>query len=229
MRKTYLLAATFVLVVGAPGWAATIGPVYPPPGGVVFASGGAANAGLTPGRTWNYTGLDPNAYDELYWGLTSLAGPLVNAPGVNTSQPGTSVVLSGNVATYTFSSPWTLQTAFATYTNPIRYTATASTGTFQLGGMGYLGVWLPVTGTSFSITHLFEVWNGTSWEGVNNFYNSKPGTASGGQVQTSVSAGFWYTEEVAAVPDPASTFVLLGCALFAIALLVATGRVQQLG
>jgi hypothetical protein len=82
--------------------AATMGPVYPPPGGVTFS--GAGSAGGPGGRTNSYSAFDVTGLSGLYWGADSSNLP---AAGLNgTLSPMTFVGVSGNQATWSVASSW---------------------------------------------------------------------------------------------------------------------------
>ena len=218
MRKLCVLIALFTLLA-APSWAATIGPVSYTTLGATFTPSGAPNPGTSPGRTWTYGGLNPGAYDALYFGLTTLAAPLLSSPSSSTGQAFSSVSLSGNVATFSFASPWKITTLSGDVNVSVRYTATASIGSW-VAGSGVGSIWLPVTTTAFSVTHLFEAFNGSTWVGVNNFFDSVP-NKTGGNVVTSVGGGFWYTESV---PESVSSLTLLCISLLSVAAVLAISR-----
>jgi hypothetical protein len=100
-RALFLVTLCFFANVAS---ATPIGPVFPPPGGASTAgsSGSAGNAG---GRTWLFSLLDPTAYDELYWGVSSVSPPTAGLDGLHHLLTYSGV--SGDVATFTGSSPWT--------------------------------------------------------------------------------------------------------------------------
>ncbi len=56
--------------ISASGFAQILGPAFPPPGGATFTTVGT-DAGNSGGRTLQFTGFQPGAFTQLYWGPQS--------------------------------------------------------------------------------------------------------------------------------------------------------------
>src|SRR5215467_4374779 len=117
MKRTVACFIGMVLLVAAGAHAAPVLVGFPPPGGVTVASGGSTsgtgNGEITTlgsiGHTFTYTSLNPIAggYTDLWWGPTSLLGPLSSISGPGTSQALTLQSITGNKAIFAGAAPWT--------------------------------------------------------------------------------------------------------------------------
>jgi len=242
MNRKYVALLVAALALGSSrANAAAVLVGYPAPGGgSVTSSSGAPGVGTgditTPdgpvGRTFTYTGFNALAggYSQLWWGPTSIFGPLSDG----TSQTFNFTSETGNEAIFSGANNWTFATAFGSVSAPVRY----ELKTYDLTGAaialepfasvtapGSLGVLLNVTpylSTGFKADFVFEAFNGSTWVGVDQFYNQFNTLCSVNCVSKSVNAQF-FAELVdpAAVPEPASLMLLGG------GLLVAVRRIRK--
>lgn len=192
--------------------AAPIGPVYPPPGGVTFSNNGAAPGSIS-GRTNFYSGLNPSAYDELFWGVVSIDNPRYSSQAPTGQMTFSS--FTGGIAYWNSTANIVYPTMFGSVNAPTRfllqfepytgahtgaggafYTPTTK-GAESIPGNSADPV-LDITGTEFSAWFQYQIWTGASWTPLLPYFDSQ--NTFGGQVVTSNSFGFWYTE----VPEPSS-------------------------
>lgn len=222
MTKPIVLAGLVACLLVTSAQAAIIGPVYPAPGGTTFSSSGATSLGHAGGRTWNYSGLNPSQYTDLYWSIQSLPNSALN--GGNLAGSGaqqqtlssitpTQVILSGSTV---FDLAWGENRTLSTRTVITGLTG----GSFQSLPVGMAGsegfAYKVNTGaTSFSVNiEMQTFWNGGTpggfsnpapgWYATNTLYNLLNTRNSG--TTTSAQGGLWYEElaPVEGVPEPAS-------------------------
>jgi uncharacterized repeat protein (TIGR01451 family) len=185
------------------------GPVFPPPGGVIFNDTGSdafGDQGRAGGRTFRYDNFNLCASQALYYGL--------NPPVVVSTQGGTGTLnyspstsnLPGGIAQWTGTTflTWTQPCAFC---GPTTVTAVGARLTLTVTdvnnvplpltdaatvGLGPLGAVLTVTG-SFKATLLAEIQHpGSGVYGPILDVFDTVRAANGGGAVTDVSAGFWY-------------------------------------
>jgi hypothetical protein len=103
-RSSARALSTVVCLMGfsAAVQAATMGPVYPPPGGVTFS--GVGSAGGVGGRTNSYSSFDVSGLSGLYWGADSGNLPASGLNGTLSAMTFQSVI--GTQATWSVVSSW---------------------------------------------------------------------------------------------------------------------------
>jgi hypothetical protein len=221
-----------VVLLPAAASATPMGPVYPAPGGNTVV--GSGSIGATGGRTFTYTLTDTSGYTDLWWGLMdsdtnplSIYGPLTSGLSSGTSQKFTLASIAGNEAIWNPANLWTITLANAstvnvqvryrldTYDslgNPASLTPAASIAGLTGSAGAVLDIDLTPAIPGFKATQVFEAFNGSAWVGVDTFYSSlqTPSSCTGCVIK-SVNGGFW-SDNVAAVPEPPS-LGLFGLAL----------------
>lgn len=181
--------------------AATLGPVWPAPGGTAFS--GSGDVGLAGGRTGTYTITDFSAFDQLWWGPANVASATDGTLDAMTLSS-----MAGNIAIWAGTSQIFLNTGILAVNT--RFTATISSG--APGGwidpttVGILGgqpeAVAEITSNDFIVNWLFEAQLvGGGWSPIKTFFNNLSTVA--GSTQTSFSGQMFYTE-VAPVPVPAA-------------------------
>ena len=233
MIRTASTLVTLLLLSATSAAAAIIGPVWPAPGGTTYTQVGSNRT--TGGATGTYTAFDTSQFDDLYWGYEQVLAPLFSGTsgGASTSQALTAGALGGGEIVWDGAN-WMITTAFgSTPSYDIRF----RTSIFDLNGnnitnqvvsgssvglptMPYLlamdAATLAGWGGGFKVFSAFEAYNGSSWVGVTNLYDSLSTPAGCTScVKTATSGVLYYTEPVAA-PEPAS-LLLFGLSAFAVA------------
>jgi len=209
------LFVAFVLVASSFASASTIGPDYPPPGGVTL--GGSGSVANTGGRTFVFSGLDQSLFTELYWGLAAqpraaLDGSLdlLGSPSVN-----------GNVLTYTGVTSWNDADPVGGFLGvisvPIKLEITLISGaswvTAATAGVNpSLGYVADVNGSAFTAHAAFFAKTGNN--GATYIALNAVPQFSSGLTKSDFGGGFYYVE---AVPDAGSTIGLLSLALAGLA------------
>jgi hypothetical protein len=226
--KNIILPTIASCLLAAPVFATPIGPAYPAPGGNNFSSTGSAGSTASSpyGAVGTYTNFDPSQFDALYWGLQSVKGPLNTASG--SSQDFVFQSLSSTEAVWTAPSAvfidnlvgpdYTLAARFRSRfldMNGNNITGSAVlANSVGISGTPYVlamnDASLASWGGGFKVTRLFEVQTGSTWTGVNDFFNNVQTPPCNGCVVTSTNGAFWSEAPVqgAEVPEPTSLMML---------------------
>jgi hypothetical protein len=224
-----LMGLLILIAVPSLAVATLMGPAYPPPGGgTATTSDDPQAAGLYGGFTWTFTGFDPTAYGDLYWGAWENlpSEPVTIGVSLNDSSVTGSEVMSfnsysGNQATWTgqtsmiwkpsSSSSWQsapIDTVFIltvtdSMDNPISLEDAIGHG---LGAN--VGAIAPVSGDfKANLQFLgrgFPLFAPTNYYPVYyafNYHETNPNVST----HHDFSGGFYYT---AAIPDPSMVFLL---------------------
>lgn len=192
--------------------AAVVGPTYPAPGGNTFAATG--NPRTAGGRTMTYSGFNFSAFDQLWWGPSSVQSAMDGA----IDSAGETMALDstvGNIAVWLGST--FINTNSGTLGVDTRFTATITGGGSNWVTPGAVGITDPdpmtvseITSDPFVVNVLFEaaLAGSGSYQPFNTFYDLQPTVASG-QALTSFGGSMYY-EPPTAVPLPATAWLLLG-------------------
>jgi len=194
-----------------------LGPTYPAPGGSTLVTSGGL-PGDAGGRTFNFSGLNPAAYTDLYWGVWDTALPASALDG--SLDPMSFFSISGNTVTFTGMTQWNDATPplGGIINVPTRLEITLlSGGTWvqaaSVGLSSTLGYVVDVSGTAFSTNIAFTANNtGAGYVPLNSIQQFQ----SNSNTKASFSGAFYYTAP-ASVPDPASTLGLFSLALAGLA------------
>jgi hypothetical protein len=217
------------LAFAAPASAAPIGPVYPPPTGVVLTNNGGTS-GSDAGKTFYYDITDFSVVGQMWWGL--IDGGAVGPLGSGTGQVLTfDSIVAGVGAIYDSSTLWSISTAFGTVTEPVRLvmniydysgTTNLTSSLISRSSAGIAGSDVVFAVTSdFAVKFQFQAFNGSTWDSVFDVYNNLSTNPSCvGCVVTGTNGGFWYTEPLA-VPEP------ITLAIFGIGLVGGASRLRR--
>ena len=212
MKLARLAAAAvpFLLFVQAAS-AQVFGPVFPPPGGVTFV--GSGSAGAPGGRNFNFSGFNPAAFNDLYWGA-STAGGLPRAGLNGVADP---MFFSGGYGSST--ATWTGNTSYRDpVTGIVRGAQTMllvnlSSGTWMPSGsvvgldpgpgLGMSAAY-DTNGANFNANIQFFGNVGFGMQAINTIQQQFSGAT-----QSSFGGGFYFTNPVAAIPEPETYGMLL--------------------
>jgi hypothetical protein len=212
MNYSKAFFASLLMLVFAPGsLAALVEAGYSPPGGVT-----AVGSGVSPshagGKTWNLSGFDNTAYDELYYSVKNLSiyenqeQPMTYNSSLS-DLAGGSAVWSNTVSFYNAQSQQyeVLNGTFTLTVTDAFNNSLALTDATSLGLDANLGGLLNVTG-EFNANWLFEL-EGTPALEWYDAADNHPAHS----LNTSVGSSFYYSPP-SAVPLPAAAW-LFGSAL----------------
>lgn len=213
--QTLMACAAIYAASAITSFATPVAIGFPPPGVSVVTSG---SSGSTAGRTFSYnvTQNPPTGYSNLYWTMENIQGPLNSLASLAQQQSfsftgfqaGTGYVWQG-------SSPWAIQTASGIVNYQTRFVLnvpsvpTTTRGALGLSGNASEPVFI-ING-NFTATFSFQAFNGASWVGVDDLFNSLS-TLCGNCVLKSATGQFYGDP----VPEPA-TMLLLGTGLVGVA------------
>jgi hypothetical protein len=223
MKRKFRTLAAGALIAAALSFtahAATLnGPKYPAPNNNGFSSSGT-NSGSAGGKTFNYSGFDTSAFDDLYWGPDENLLPGAGLDGALHTM--TYDQTMGTTAYWQTTSSYTNPTTNATSTQTIWL----AIDIFGLGSSPWISatsIGLPSSvgavvddsaGSNFSANLLFTVGASPGGTPINNLQQA-PTTGcpdSNCRTQTAFTGAFYWTDPVAAVPEPAS-LALIGAGM----------------
>ena len=200
--------------------AATLnGPKYPAPGNNGFSSSGTSS-GSAGGKTFSYSTFDTSAFDDLYWGPDENSLPAAGLDG--TLHTMTYVSTSGTTSYWDTMSSYTNPATNVTSTQTI-WLAIDITGLGSSPWISATSIGLPSsvgvvvddsTGSNFSANLLFTVGASPGGTPINNLQQA-PTTGcppNNCRTQTSFNGAFYWTDPVAAAPEPAS-LALIGAGM----------------
>lgn len=220
MKKIFLICA-LLLSASVNVHAATLGPLYPAPGGHDFVNtGGISGANGT--AIWGFSNFDPASFDTLYYGLDQLSYGTAGAGLDGTLTPFTFSGVAGQTATWGGTTTWyddvTLVATASTTRLQLTITGLGATpwitdlssvGLNDIGTFGDLGAVADnSSGLDFVLQWTIEADTGSGWEAINTVQQS---SAHEGDTRSSIATGFYYTAP-SAVPIPAAGW-LFGSAL----------------
>jgi len=216
VKKICVVTAIVLAGAAVPAHASPVGPTYPAVGGNTFSSTGIAAD--TGGAVRHYGGFDSSAWSELYFGYDQVTGPL----GDQASQPLQFQGLIGGNYVWQSTNNWTFNSTSGLQSTPVqlRVSFWDAANTTSINGAvvsgGSVGIAsMPIVlamdaatlsgwGGGFTVRAAFTTSSGQS---INSFYNSFNTFCSNNCVQSATNGAF-YSLAPAAVPEPASLFLL---------------------
>lgn len=231
MKTTFLSLVAILALATSTAFADLNGPAYPPPGGVTFAASGPGS-GVSGGKTYHYSALDPLAFSELYWTFTQIDNPWHSSQGASTGQMTFVGYNAGSgIATWESSGNMTWSTAFGSQSVATELLVQCQPYTGIHDGQLGSGWLVPIDAATAGISTLpsswsvldvaavadptdnYQVWFRYQTAGGSpllTYYDSS--NSLGGSVNTSASGGFYDV-----VPEPTSLVLLAigGAALLA--------------
>ena len=228
LKRIDVVALGFCIAFGlAPsGFADPVGPVYPPPGGVTFASSASgATGGQSTGRSLFYTNFDDSALSALFFTFSDVDNPTHSSQGAagatgnmnfTSFTPGTGIALwtsTANMIWNTAMGAQNIATQLRVQFQP--YSGTHSgplgagwlvPGTASTAGITTLAPSTPVLDVAaLPGTDNYQLWYRYETSGglpLVDFYNTS--SSLGGTSQLSQSGGFYSV----AAPEPGSVGLL---------------------
>jgi hypothetical protein len=231
--RTFLVVLLMLVALASNAWAATFTMGFPPPGGVTFTSsdptGGAS--GNTNGETYFFSGFNPTAYGQLYWGENSVANVFEGAStgnmvfqGYNSGTGLATWVSATNWSFTSGNSPGCCSTGTQLVVQLQPFTGTSAgfltsgfvSPTTTKGALGISGnpnepLFQIVGGQSFQANFEFATWDGNATDAGNlslatPIFVFNTNNNGGAGVNTSVDFEFWST-----AAQPAQTVEVGGC------------------
>ncbi|WP_425097995.1 VPLPA-CTERM sorting domain-containing protein [Tropicibacter sp. S64] len=218
-----IAALAGALALGTAAQSATLAG-YPAPGGTSYSSSDFAFSNYGPNTgtaTWTYSGFDPSAWDQLWWGFEDLelamdgaidsageAMSLASMSGATIVYEGVTSVLAGPVYTRAVA---TIISGGSDWIDPTTVGITSPTifAVSEVDGTVPFVVTFAVTASG-----TYDA-GGAGYVPWFNYFDPNTGPTEDGNSRTSYYRNFYYT---AAVPVPAGLPLLLG-AMGALALL----------
>lgn len=213
-------ACAFLAIFSFSSHAATVGPVYPAPGGNSWVNTGGISA-ASGTAVWSYSAFDVTGLTGLYFGLDQLNYGPAGAGLSGTADPFVFSGVSGQTATWTALTTWdnpnVIGTGTTAATTRLRMTITglggtpwitdlASVGLDDTGTFGALGAVADNSaGLDFDLTWDIMADTGGGYIAINSV--QQPPGPPYDQTRSSVATGFYST-----VPVPAAAW-LFGSAM----------------
>ena len=224
MRARFRWAAIACLIglMASASQAASVGPDYPPPGGVTWTDGGGN--GLIGTKTWNYSAFDVSGLNALYFGLNQIDYGAIGAGLHGAADAFTLFTVSGTTAEWRASTTWAndvtnvhgpaatrlLMTVTGLGANPW-ITDLASIGLNV--GFGDLGAVVDnSSGSNFSLDWSIQAKTGSVWQGINTVQQNLDHT---GYTKSNFATGFY--SQASSVPEPTSLALLSGLGVMGLA------------
>ncbi len=206
MKKIVVVISVLLFVTPSLVLANISGPVFPAPGGVSYTmTGNIARAG---GLTISFTGLNPSNYDQLWWGPWDASSVYLDLDNLY-ERTGDVTTLAYNPTRGVWEgSSWIHLFSESTPSYNQYYTRLKVSGvslidssTIGLTDINHPDAVAEITGTSFSVTLIFEAaqYQSGPWTPALDLFDSLS-TIPGHQVDALFSGGFFYTSS--AVPAP---------------------------
>lgn len=206
------LALVLLLTVGCSAFAAPVGPVYPPPGGVDWSGSGS---GLLGTATWEYSNHDATGLSGLYFGLNQVDYGELGAGLNGTADPFTFFGVSGTTAEWRASTIWENAVTLIPQSALTRLTMTVtglgsnpwttdltSIGLDNTATFGDLGAVVDnSSGSDFTLQWSIEADVGSGWQSINSIQQH---FTNDGNTRSSFATGYFY--EAAPVPVPAAVW-----------------------